>query len=174
MSLFAQASKAIAIARTEQSIVKVFTAAEEAQAIAAGLTANNQIIVQDINTPLVMRDVVVNAVETKVVANGYVNHALIGRDIKTNQTLRTWMVAKADAPAPKVGDLATFPAVFVPFGSFAMTGTEDKTKATTPTQKDGCYVDAGRKNAEIWNAERMAGYAAAVTAVTRKAAVVEP
>lgn len=158
MSLFAKAQVATEFGRTEgRKVVVVFD--NEADAIAAGLSEINSIMPDAVDAKIVFRTVVINSVETNSTKNPeYVQDYMIGRDIATNQTLRTWAVRKVDAKAPEVGDMGEFPAVHIPQNFFALDG-KTAVKAIKP---EGHYTNTSAKNAEVWNAKRQMGFAAQV------------
>lgn len=164
MSLFAELKKREELARTEgKKLVNVLT---EAEATAAGATTANIIVIDE--APVVFRQCVVNNIEnmgetvSKKDSKTYVRVAMIGRDLGSNGTLRTWAIFEKAEKLPEVGDIAEFPCVHIPHGKFGYANDS----IVQPLKPEGAYQHTNQKNAEIWNEARMQGFAKAVAAVT--------
>lgn len=148
------------LARTEGK--KLVNVLDEAQAEAAGATESNVIVIDE--APVVFRQCVVNNVEilgeTVSQKNGktYIRVALIGRDLGSNATIRTWALLEKGQKMFNTGDLADFPCVHIPHGKF---GYANDT-FIQPIKPEGVYQHTSQKNAELWNEIRMEGFAKAV------------
>lgn len=172
LALEAKHSKHIDTKRTEgRKTVQLFTNIREA--LAAGYVDEDAIY--SVDAPLEMRNCVVTSAE--LLSEGihpkqgaWKRYALIGRDIATNQTVRTWTVGKSTY---EVGAIAEFPCFQMKAGKFYISMKADKSTTYLLALKDG-FQHCEEAQAVAWNEARMAGYAAVVAAVSRKAAVVEP
>jgi hypothetical protein len=143
----------------------------EAEAVALGATEANVLIVDECK--LSMTTCVVNNVELKGEKvsdkNGktYIKYALIGRDVATNATLRTWGAVEKGQKMFAIGDLAEFPCVHIPFGQFGYAnGT-----FVQPTKPEGAVQSTSQAMAELWNDARQEGYAKAVVATNAERVV---
>ncbi len=92
----------------------------------------------------------------------YVRYMLIGRDVATNATLRTWGAMEKGKVMFVEGDIAEFPAVHVPFGKFGYANE----KFVQPTKPEGALQSTSQKMAERWNEARQEGFAKAVQMAT--------
>jgi len=150
---------------------KVLEVLDEAAATTAGAKEDNVIVIDE--APVVFRQCVINNVEvlgeTVSKKNGktYIRVALIGRDLGSNATLRTWALLEKGQRVFAQGDLADFPCVHIPFGKFGYANDS----FIQPIKPEGVYQHTSQKNAELWNEIRMEGFAKAVQMATSATAV---
>jgi len=168
MSLSALLKKRESEARESgRKLVKVLT---EAEAIAAGAKEDNTLVIAEL--PLAFTTAVVNNVEIlgeKVSdkdGKTYVRYALIGRDLATNTTLRTWGAMEkklvVEGNMFVIGDMAEFPYVHVPFGKFGFANDS----YIQPIKPEGAMQAASQGMAERWSVARQEGFAKQVALAT--------
>lgn len=93
---------------------------------------------------------------------------LIGRDTLTNQTLRTWTIVEEGKKMYQEGDLAEFPCVHVPHGSWCITmDASENVTAITATKPEGAYQHTSQKLAERLNETRVLGYQMSATTTVK-------